>query len=96
MQRWEYKVVVLRNQQYTAALNEFGKEGWELVAVTSEALVVTSPEESGSFPMPRAFGRLEEAADKLTKLGESEPVDERPNGQATRLLWIFRRPLVDD
>jgi hypothetical protein len=96
MQRWEYKVVSLRDQQYTAALNEFGREGWELVSVTSEAVAATSPERSGAFPRPRALGRLEEAADKLSKLGASAPSDELPPGVTSRLLWVFRRPLSDD
>ena len=96
MQRWEYRVVSLRDQQYTAALNEFGLEGWELVSVISEAIAATSPERSGAFPLPRSLGRLEEAADKLTKLGASDPVDELPTGATSRLLWVFRRPLIDD
>jgi len=96
MQRWEYKVVSLRDQQYTAALNEFGREGWELVGVTSEAIAATSPERSAGFPLPRAFGRLEGAADKLTKLGASDPSDELPTAATSRLLWVFRRPLADD
>lgn len=96
MQRWEYKVVSLRDQQYTAALNEFGREGWELVSVISEAVAATSTERSGTFPLPRAFGRLEGAADKLTKLGASDPADELPTGATSRLLWVFRRPLSDD
>lgn len=96
MQRWEYRVVSLRDQQYTAALNEFGLEGWELVSVTSEAIATTSPERSGAFPLPRSLGRLEEAADKLTKLGASDPADELPTGATSRLLWVFRRPLIDD
>ena len=40
MQRWEYRVVSLRDQQYTAALNEFGREGWELVSSTVERTAV--------------------------------------------------------
>jgi len=96
MQRWEYRVVSLRDQHYTAALNEFGREGWELVGVTSEAVAATSPERAGAFPLPRALGQLEEAAGKLTKLGASDPADEPPTGAASRLLWVFRRPLSDD
>jgi hypothetical protein len=96
MQRWEYRVVSLRDQQYTAALNEFGLEGWELVSVTSEAIAATNTERSGAFPLPRSLGRLEEAADKLTKLGASDPADELPTGATSRLLWVFRRPLSDD
>ena len=70
MQRWEYKVVALRDQKYTAALNEFGLDGWELVNVVSEAVAAPGPEHSGAVPLPRVFGRLEEAADKLNKLGQ--------------------------
>ena len=95
MQRWEYRVVSLRDRQYTAALNEFGREGWELVSVISEPVAATGSERGGAFPVPRALGRLEEAADKLTKLGASDPADELLSG-GTRLLWIFRRPLSDD
>ena len=52
--------------------------------------------EWGRFPLPRALGRLEGAADKLTKLGASDPADELPAGATSRLLWVFRRPLSDD
>jgi hypothetical protein len=97
MQRWEYRVVVLRDQQYTASLNEFGREGWELVGVTSEPVTPAGPERSGTaFPMPRSLGRLEEAADKLTKLGASDPAEEPSVDATSRLLWVFRRPLSDD
>lgn len=94
MQRWEYWVVSLRGELYTAALNELGKEGWELVSVTSEAFAATAAKPSGAFPVPRTLGRLEEAADKLTKLATSDPADD-PAGATSRLLWIFRRPLND-
>jgi hypothetical protein len=96
MQRWEYKVVSLRDQQYTAALNEFGHEGWELVSVISEAVAAASPERSRAFPLPRVVGRIEEAADKLTKLGASNPAEELPADATSRLLWVFRRPLSDE
>jgi hypothetical protein len=88
--------VVLRDRQYTAALNEFGRDGWELISVMSETVAATSPERGGALPLPRALGRLEEAADKLTKLGASAPADELPTAATSRLLWIFRRPLSDD
>jgi hypothetical protein len=96
MQRWEYWVVSLRGQQYTAALNELGREGWELVSVISEAVAATAAEQGGTIPMPRALGRLEKAADKLTKLGASDATDEVAAGASSRLLWIFRRPLSHD
>lgn len=96
MQRWEYKVVSLRDEKYTAALNEFGAEGWELLSVVSEPLAAASPEKrSGGLPMPRALGRLEGAADKLTKLGASESGEELL-AATSRLLWVFRRPLSED
>jgi Domain of unknown function (DUF4177) len=96
MQRWEYKVVALRDQKYTAALNEFGLDGWELVSVISEEVAGASPERSGGVPLPRALGRLEEAADKLTKLGATGSDAEIPTGATSRLLWIFRRSLSND
>ncbi len=98
MQRWEYKVVSLRDRQYTAALNEFGRDGWELVEVITEELeTAPSPERSGGIPIPkpRMLGRLEEAADKLQKLGTAEG-DAEAGGATSRLLWVFRRPLIDD
>jgi hypothetical protein len=95
MQRWEYRVVSLRDRQYTAALNEYGREGWELVSVVSEAVTAATPERAKGLPLPRALGRLEEAADKLNKLGAGDPA-ESPTGSASRLLWVFRRPLSED
>jgi hypothetical protein len=95
MQRWEYKVVSLRDRQYTAALNEFGRDGWELVNVISEAVEAASPERRGGIPMPRVLGRIEEAADKLNKLGAADP-DADDAGATWRLLWVFRRLLSED
>ena len=96
MPRWEYKVVSLRDRQYTAALNGFGLDGWELVSVVSEAVEATSPERSGAIPLPRVFGRLEEAAGTLNKFGAADPDTEVPIVATSRLLWVFRRPLSDD
>jgi hypothetical protein len=96
MQRWEYKVVSLRDKKYTAALNQFGLDGWELVGVISEAVAATSPEASRGIPLPRVLGRLEEAADKLNKLGAADSDAEIPMSATSRLLWVFRRPLSED
>jgi hypothetical protein len=85
MQRWEYWVVALRGE-YTTSLNELGSEGWELVSVVSEPRSPEEPKRGASFPVPRALGRLEEAADKLTN-------DAPDEGATSRLLWVFRRPL---
>ena len=95
MQRWEYLVVFLRGQQYTAALNEYGRDGWELVSVVSEAVAPATSERAKGLPLPRSLGRLEEAADKLTKLGTGDAAE--PAAElGSRLLWVFRRPSSDD
>jgi hypothetical protein len=96
MQRWEYKVVSLKDRQYTAALNEFGGDGWELVDVISEAVEPKSAKSGRAIPMPRVLGRIEDAADKLNKLGTADPDADDPGGATSRLLWVFRRPLVED
>jgi hypothetical protein len=95
MQRWEYKVVSLRDRQYTAALNEFGAEGWELVDVVTEELEPAAPERRRGIPMPRAIGRLEEAADKIGKIGADQSA-EAASSATSRLLWVFRRPVVEE
>ncbi len=94
MQRWEYKVVALRGR-YTETLNEYGREGWELVSVTSDARPDPPAPPSGrTMPVPRAFGRLEDAAARLNKLGDStEAVTSAP---PSNLIWVLRRPLSED
>jgi hypothetical protein len=94
VQRWEYVVVSLRDRRYTAGLNEYGRDGWELVSVVAESVPAT-PERAKGLPLPRALGRLEEAAGKLNKLGEGEAA-EPATDPGSRLLWVFRRPLNDD
>jgi hypothetical protein len=94
MQRWEYRVVSLRDRQYTAALNEYGRDGWELVSVISEEVAATTPERARGLPIPRALGRLEEAADKLSTFGAADSTESPPG--SSRLLWVFRRPLSED
>ena len=94
MQRWEYRVVSLQDGTYTSSLNEYGREGWELVTVATQAGVVPAREEGRGFPLPGAIGRLEDAAGKLTKAagGSTEP---EPGTPLTTLLWVLRRPLPD-
>ncbi len=94
MQRWEYKVVALRGR-YTETLNEYGREGWELVSVASDVRPDPPPPTPGrTVPVPRAFGRLEDAAAKLNKLGESP--ERTPSATPNSLIWVLRRPLSDD
>ena len=95
MQRWEYKVVSLREGRYTETLNEYGREGWELVGVASDVRGFETPDPGRTVPMPRAFERLEDAAAKLNKLGGEPPAAPDPT-TSTVLLWVLRRPLDDD
>lgn len=96
MQRWEYKVVSLRAGRYTETLNEYGQDGWELVSVTSDTRDVPTavPAKPRSIPVPRALGRLEDAAAKLNKLGAADASD--ADAPMTSLMWVLRRPLSDD
>jgi hypothetical protein len=92
MQCWEYRIVSFPAGGYTAALNEYGREGWELVAVTHDAPSVAPQEGGRSIPMPRMVGRLEDAAAQLNKLGDAVDAPAATTG----LLWVLRRPLDDD
>lgn len=95
MERWEYRVVSLRNGTFTASLNEYGRDGWELVSVVSnDEDVPAPPAPRGGIPMPRAFGRLENAANTINKLGGDAPG--ATTNAMSPLLWVLRRPLVDD
>jgi hypothetical protein len=96
MQRWEYKVLALKGR-YTETLNEYGREGWELVSVASDVRGPEAPRSTGSpVPMPRALGRLEDAASRLKKLGGDDAAEAAEPTTSTTLLWILRRPLNDD
>jgi hypothetical protein len=95
MQRWEYKVISLRHGRYTATLNEYGQEGWELVSVVSDDRDLSTPEPGRAIPMPRAIGRLEDAAAKLNKLSGAGSAS-TPAEQASTLLWVLRRPLDEE
>jgi len=99
MLRWEYKVVSLRAGHYTEALNEYGRDGWELVSVASEVRdpPAPPPERGGTgLPMPRAFGRLTDAAAKLNTLTAGESTDAQADTPSTTLLWVLRRPLDEE
>jgi hypothetical protein len=45
--------------------------------------------------MPRALGRLEDAAAKLNKLG-GDPPEATPSAPPSNLIWVLRRPLAED
>ena len=96
MQRWEYKVVSLQDEHFTEGLNEYGRDGWELVDVASDVRGTAPPEAGGATPVPRAFGRLEDAAAKLNKLGGGGEPEAPAAATSTTLLWVLRRPLDAD
>ncbi|HUZ82119.1 MAG TPA: DUF4177 domain-containing protein [Gaiellaceae bacterium] len=96
MQRWEYKVVSLRDGRYTESLNDYGRDGWELLSVASDVRGPREREQGRTVPLPRTLGKLEQAAAGWNKLeggGATEPED--ADGLSTTLLWVFRRPLAD-
>ena len=93
MQQWEYRVVSLTDGQYTSSLNDYGREGWELVNVVPDVHAV--PERrGGGMPVPPGLGKFGQAASKLKDLeGSNEP---EPGTITTTLLWVLRRPVYDD
>jgi hypothetical protein len=89
MERWEYRVVSFRAGHYTEALNEYGRDGWELVGVTTDdAPPVREP--ARGLPVPGTIGKISGAAAKLKALEGEQPAE------TTSLLWVLRRPLEDD
>jgi hypothetical protein len=94
VQRWEYRVVSLTDGQYTSSLNDYARDGWELVNVVPDVQVVPEKREGGGLPMPALGGKLGAAASKLKDLESSnEPV---PGTITTTFLWVLRRPWNDD
>ena len=93
MQLWEYRVVSLSDGQYTTALNDYGRDGWELVNVVPDVHAVPERRDGG-LPVPPGLGKFGQAASKLKELeGKDDPV---PGTITTTLLWVLRRPLDDD
>ena len=87
-------MISLQDGAYTRALNEYGRAGWELVTVTlvPEAPEPEKPERKRGVPLPRAIGKIEQAADALQRLEGDGPEPAR----GPQLLWVLRRPLRDD
>lgn len=90
MQRWEYRVVSWPKGQYTARLNEYGRDGWELLAVVPDDPDGPVSEPGPGLPMPRSVGRLQDAATRWNKLGDSQSAP-----ATSSLLWVLRRPIED-
>jgi Domain of unknown function (DUF4177) len=95
MTQWEYKVVSFQDGRYTEALNAYGRDGWELVDVAPDVHVVAGREGGWNVPMPRAFGRLEDVAAKLSEADPKESAAPEPGTIVTRLIWVLRRPLAE-
>jgi hypothetical protein len=93
VRRWEYRVVSFHDGRYTAPLNEYGADGWELVSVVNDLPAgSTSGGGGSSVPLPGVVGRAQAAASAIDKLGGSSAAP--ASGPA--LLWILRRPLDED
>ena len=95
MQQWEFRVVSFPQGQYTAMLNQYGADGWELVTVAHDIRTVPEKRDGGGgLPMPSGLGRLGQAAEAVSKLGDSDNGDApEPGSITTTLLWVLRRPL---
>ena len=94
MQLYEYRVVSLNDGAYTSSLNDYARDGWELVTVVPDTHVVPEKREGGGLPLPALGGRLGAAASKLKDLDSAdEPV---PGTITTTLLWVLRRPFDND
>ena len=94
LQLYEYRVVSLTDGQYTSALNDYARDGWELVQVVPDIGVVAEKREGGGLPMPGLGGKLGAAASKLKDLeGSNEPA---PGTITTTFLWVLRRPFDED
>jgi hypothetical protein len=99
MERWEYRVVSVPDGQYTSMLNEYGREGWELVTVAHDVRVTPERREESGLPSVPGLGRLGQAAQAASKLGGLEgrdPSTPEPGALTTTLLWVLRRPLDED
>jgi hypothetical protein len=97
VQRWEYRVVSFPEGQYTAMLNQYGADGWELAGVAPDIRTVPELRDGGGgIPMPPGFGKLGQAAQAVSKFGETESSDApAPGSVTTTFLWVLRRPLDD-
>ena len=95
MQRWEYRVVSVPDGRYTAVLNEYGADGWELVTVAHDVRAAPERRESG-LPVPPGLGKLGKAASKIGELEGRAAGAPEPGTLTTTLLWVLRRPLDED
>ncbi|HZQ82402.1 MAG TPA: hypothetical protein VFB25_10560 [Gaiellaceae bacterium] len=90
MQRWEYKVLSFDDGRYTARLNDYGRDGWELIAVVPDEPAAPTAEKGSRLPVPGTLGKIGEAASRI------EEMTGDPARPVSNLLWVLRRPLDDD
>lgn len=95
MQRWEYRVVSVPHGRYTALLNEYAAEGWELQTVAHEINVAPERQER-RLPTPPGLGTIGKVASKLGELESAGASTPEPGTVTTRLLWVLRRPVEHD
>jgi hypothetical protein len=78
-------------------LNQYGADGWELAGVAPDIRTVPERRDAGGgIPMPPGFGKLGQAAQAVSKFGETESSDApAPGSVTTTFLWVLRRPLDD-
>ena len=94
-QRWEYRAVAFAEGQYTAMLNQYAAEGWELVAVAPDVRTVPQRKDGGGLGVPiPGLGKLGQAAQAVSNLGGTDVPDApEPGSVSTTFLWVLRRPL---
>jgi len=62
--------------------------------VAHDIRTVPERRDSGGLPMPSGLGKLGQAAEAVSKLGESNDGDApEPGSITTTLLWVLRRRL---
>jgi len=95
VERFEYRVVSFAEGTYTSMLNQYAGDGWELVEVVPEIRTVPARRDE-RLPMP-GLGKLGQAAQAVSKLGETDDRDApEPGSITTTFLWVLRRPLESD
>jgi len=94
LQLYEYRVVSLTDGAFTSSLNDYARDGWELVQVVPDIGVVPEKREGGGLPMPALGGKIGAAGSKLKDPdGSNEPV---PGSITTTFLWVLRRPFDEE
>ena len=89
-------MVTVPEGMYTALLNEYAAEGWELQTVAHDVRMTPERQEGGRLPVPPGLGVLGQAASKLDELGSRESSEPAPGTITTRIHWVLRRLVEAD